>query len=131
MKELGITGGCTSTTFCPETAANNAHIAVFISRARVLVDNQCTSPTQPNCAVDSFPYTTAQRFVDAPSTEYFFQWIQRLGDLGAVSPSVITYGCLQDYFCPPLEIVRGEMANQVFSALITAQYWQSYFKYTK
>ncbi len=123
MKELGITNGCgTGTTYCPNDPVENYQIAVFVSRARVLADGSCTIP----CGNDNFPYNPTPYFVDVPLGHTYFKWIQRLADLGAVSPSVATPGCTVGNFCPYLVYMqRGTMAVQVMAGLVSWGYWST------
>ena len=92
MGQFGITRGCLAQpySYCPEVNATRGQMAVFIVRA-VMGD-------------DSFRYNASPLFADVPATHPFFQWIQKLRELG------ITVGCTTTNYCPDDPITRGQMA---------------------
>jgi len=99
LKAKNITGGCTTTDYCPSTSITRAQMAVFIVRA---IYN----------GSDDFPYSTTPYFSDVGPTDFGFAWIQHMYELG------ITAGCSAGIFCPNDTVTRAEMA--VF--LIRARY---------
>ena len=91
MKELGITSGCTATTYCPDDTVTRGQMAVFIIRARY------------GTGV-AFNYTPTPYFDDVPLGALFFQYIQKMKDVG------VTSGCTATTYCPSEAVTRGEMA---------------------
>ncbi len=91
LAELGITQGCTATTFCPTSGVTREQAAAFIIRA--------LGEFNP-------PPPATQRFVDVPPTNPFYNFIDRLAELG------ITQGCSTSppMFCPASEMTRAQMA---------------------
>jgi hypothetical protein len=89
MKELGITGGCTQTTYCPDNPVNRAEMAVFIIRAKY---------------GSSFSYSTTPYFTDVLSTHWAFKFIQKMKETG------ITGGCTASTYCPGDSVTRAQMA---------------------
>ncbi len=88
MKDLGITAGCTATTYCPGNTVSRDQMAVFIIRARLglaLAGGQ--SPT--------FTYPTTPSFTDVAPGAFGYDWIQRMKLDG------ITAGCAANTYCPP------------------------------
>ncbi|MBX7133995.1 MAG: S-layer homology domain-containing protein [Fimbriimonadaceae bacterium] len=98
MKDLGITSGCTATTYCPSESVTRGQIAVFIVRAKL---------------GDNFAYRTAPYFGDTPGTNIFFRYIQKLKELG------ITTGCTATEYCPNDQNTRGQIAVFVARAFLT------------
>ncbi|HET9529451.1 MAG TPA: S-layer homology domain-containing protein [Blastocatellia bacterium] len=89
MAELGITLGCDANNFCPEAVTPREQMATFIIRALGEFDP---------------PTPAVQRFVDVPPTNPFYNFIDRLAELG------ITQGCTPTMFCPSDSVSRGQMA---------------------
>lgn len=97
LKDLGITSGCTATTYCPADTVARDEMAVFIIRARLGVSIAGPSPT--------FTYPSAPYFTDATvDTEFAFPWIQRM------KLENITSGCTATTYCGTDPVTRGEMA---------------------
>ncbi|MBL8174223.1 MAG: Ig-like domain repeat protein [Bryobacterales bacterium] len=102
LRELGITSGCTATTFCPAAETNRGQMAVFLIRARLgLAGNQ------------TFPVTLAPYFEDVPAAHLFFPSIQKLRELG------ITTGCSATHYCPDSPVTKGQMSVFTVRALLT------------
>ena len=93
MHELGITSGCTTTTYCPDLNVTRGQMAVFIIRARY--------GTSFN-----FDYPATPLFTDATidSVGSFFKYIQRM------KLDNITSGCTTTTYCPDLIVTRDQMA---------------------
>ncbi len=97
LKDLGITSGCTATTYCPNETVSRGQMAVFIIRARY-------------GAGFPFNYTQTPYFTDVssdptdPNYSQFFEYIQKMKDVG------ITSGCTATTYCPNDDVTRGEMA---------------------
>lgn len=122
MYELGITSGCGSgTSFCPGNTLQNYQIAVFVTRARSLIDNSCASACS---AMNNFSYNPNPYFLDVPGdgSNTSFKYIQRLVDIGAVSPYTAGPGCSVGYFCETVNVSRGTMASHISIGAITASY---------
>ncbi|MEP6715213.1 MAG: S-layer homology domain-containing protein, partial [Terriglobia bacterium] len=112
MRDLGITGGCSATTYCPDANVTRDQMAVFIVRARL-------------GATATFTFNPTPYFVDVPADyqpPVFFKSIQKLKEIG------ITGGCAQNgsltSYCPASFVTRGQMAiflvRAGFNALFTA-----------
>jgi hypothetical protein len=93
LKELGITTGCTTTTFCPDSNVTRGEMAVFLVRGKLGGLHQ-----------DNFPFPQTAYFTDVPTTHGFFKFIQKLRELG------ITTGCTATSYCPGNPITREQMA---------------------
>ncbi len=104
LKDLGITSGCTATTYCPNDTVSRGQMAVFIMRARYGVGF-------------AFNYTMTPYFTDVvaspefepdgsvnPDYSQFFEYIQKMRDVG------ITSGCTATTYCPNDDVTRGQMA---------------------
>ena len=91
MRDLGITSGCGPTTYCPNDPVTRGQMAVFIVRTRF-------------GATATFNYPVSPSFTDVTSDNSFFQWIQKMGQLG------ITSGCGATTYCPNDPVTRGQMA---------------------
>jgi hypothetical protein len=102
LKSNAITSGCSTTTFCPDTAVSRAQMAVFIIRAMMGGDN--------------FTFPSSPYFSDVPSGHPFFRWIQKMRELG------ITTGCGASIYCPDGPVTRGQVA--VF--LIRSRFGESF-----
>ncbi len=98
LKDLGITGGCTPTEFCPDSAVTRDEMAAFIIRARY----ENTPYTYP-----AVPY-----FSDEPSTDPFYPFVQKMAQDG------ITSGCGDGMYCPQQSLPRGQMAVFIATGLL-------------
>jgi uncharacterized repeat protein (TIGR01451 family) len=97
LKDLGITSGCTATTYCPLDVVARDQMAIFIIRARLGVGIAGANPT--------FTYPSTPYFTDAVAgNEFAYQWIQRM------KLENITAGCSATTYCPSSPVTRGEMA---------------------
>ena len=94
MRTDGITSGCGSLLYCPESEVSRAQMAVFVLRAR------CGAAYSPN-----LPPT--QTFADVPHSLQFANFIEKMYALG------ITGGCATGplRFCPGASVTRGQMAT--------------------
>ena len=99
LKELGITNGCTATTYCPNDDVTRGQMAAFVIRARY-------GPTA------TFNYPTTPYFTDVPPTYLFFADVQKMAEVG------ITNGCSTTLFCPNDNITRGQMAVFVVRGML-------------
>ncbi|MBI3808228.1 MAG: S-layer homology domain-containing protein, partial [Nitrospirae bacterium] len=93
MKELGITVGCTTTTYCPDRPVTRGEMSVFLIRGKLNVQNGTDFTFNPT------PY-----FSDEPATDSFFPFIQKMKDLG------ITAGCTTTTYCPGDANTWGQIA---------------------
>ena len=100
MRELGITLGCTATTFCPEDLVTRATAAAFVVRARLASSTQFAHPVTP-------------LFTDVPFGDTFFAPIQKAKQTG------ITSGCTAGTYCPTQFLTRGQAAVFVIRGLMT------------
>jgi hypothetical protein len=92
MRELGVTAGCTSTTYCPDAPVTRGEMSVFLIRAKLGV----TGP--------SFSYPAQALFSDVPSSHPYFAYIQKMRELG------VTTGCSAAQYCDGAPTTRGQMA---------------------
>jgi len=91
MRLWSITTGCQAGQYCPSTNVTRGQMAVFVIRA-LLGDTFTLTSTTP-------------AFTDVPSSHPFFNYIQKLKELG------ITGGCTPSTkFCPDDNVTRGQMA---------------------
>jgi hypothetical protein len=87
LVELGITRGCTQTTFCPEESVTRGEMAAFLVRSLDL--KPLDGPT------DSFTDDDGSAFE---------------ADIEILQGHGITNGCTTTKFCPTEVVTRGEMA---------------------
>lgn len=93
MKELGITVGCSPTTYCPESPVTRSQMAAFLIRGKLA-----------NLFGDNFTFPSTPYFTDVPATDVRFSFIQKLRELG------ITSGCGPTTYCPDSPVTREQMA---------------------
>ena len=93
LRELGITSGCTATTFCPGNTTTRGEVSVFVVRAKLKA-----------LLGDTFTFPSTPYFTDVPATDIWFPYIQKLRELG------ITAGCTATQFCRDRVLTRGEMS---------------------
>ena len=97
LKDLGVTAGCTTTTYCPTEVVTRDEMAIFIIRARLGLNIAGSSPT--------FTYPSTPYFTDASAdNEFAFPWIQRM------KLENITSGCTATTYCSTDPVTRGDMA---------------------
>jgi hypothetical protein len=95
----GVTGGCTTTTYCPSTATTRDQMSVF-----VLVAKEGAGYAPPACA----PPNT---FNDVPETNPFCRFIEELARRGVVG------GCAPNLYCPNDPVTREQMSVFVLRTL--------------
>jgi S-layer homology domain len=88
----GITGGCGSGAYCPESAVTRAQMAVFLLRSKY-----GASYNPPDVAGNS-------GFSDVQPTYWAAAWIKQLVAEG------ITAGCGTGRYCPESPVTRAQMA---------------------
>ena len=93
-----VTGGCTTTTYCPLANTSREQMAVF-----VLVAREGTAFSPPAC--------TTPVFADVPSTSPFCRWIEELSRRGVVA------GCGGGNYCPTANVTREQMSVFVLRTL--------------
>jgi hypothetical protein len=98
MKDLGITSGCTATTYCPDDPVTRGEMAVFIIKGRY--------------GTISFSYPATPYFSDVPSSSPFFPFIQKMAAAG------ITAGCAPGMYCPDASLTRAQMAVFIVTGLL-------------
>ena len=82
---------------------------------RQLIDGSCTW----NCINNAFTdYSAYPYFYDVPSTLSSFKYVQKLKELGAVSPSIPTAGCSYGNYCPDSPIPRGQMSIYIINGAL-------------
>ena len=92
-----ITLGCGSDSYCPTEPVLREQMAAFIMRAL----GEYAPPSPPT-----------QRFQDVEPSSPFYNYIDRMAELG------ITLGCGNGNFCPGDSVTRGQMAaflNRAFN----------------
>ncbi|HUQ93276.1 MAG TPA: PQQ-dependent sugar dehydrogenase [Bryobacteraceae bacterium] len=102
LSEIGVTAGCTPTTYCPNETVTRGQMAAFLVRARFGITH-----------FETFPSLTTPLFEDVPAGDIFFAYIQKLKELG------ITNGCTTTRFCPTDPNARGQMAVFIIRAFFT------------
>jgi hypothetical protein len=85
-----VTGGCTTTAYCPTASTTREQMAVFVLRA---VDPTFTPPA---CGTPMF--------IDVPASSPFCRWIEELVRRGVVT------GCGGGNYCPTAAVSREQMS---------------------
>jgi hypothetical protein len=88
----GITSGCGSGNFCPESSVTRAEMAVFLLRSKY------------GAAYNPPAVGAGTGFGDVPTTYWAAAWIKQLVAEG------ITSGCGAGTYCPESPVTRGQMA---------------------
>jgi Calcineurin-like phosphoesterase/S-layer homology domain len=88
----GITGGCGSSNYCPESSVTRAQMAVFLLRSKY-----GASYAPPAVGADT-------GFGDVSTTYWAGAWIKQLVAEG------ITAGCGSGNYCPEAPVTRAQMA---------------------
>ncbi|MEO8128537.1 MAG: S-layer homology domain-containing protein [Bryobacteraceae bacterium] len=101
LRELGITAGCTTTTFCPDLSSTREQMAAFIVRGKL-----------KELQGDNFNYPPAAYFTDVPAGNFFFPYIQKLRELG------ITSGCTATQYCATADVTREQAAVFIVRAFL-------------
>jgi uncharacterized repeat protein (TIGR01451 family) len=96
LSARGITVGCGGGNYCPEAFVTREQMAAFIMRAL----GEFNPPTP-----------ASQRFNDVPTSNIFYNFIDRLAALG------ITLGCGNGNYCPSANVTREQMAAFMIRAL--------------
>jgi hypothetical protein len=91
LLHVGVTAGCTGTTYCPDGSTTREQMAVFLLRAK-----EGGAYTPPPCTTAPFP--------DVPCASPFAAWVQELVARG------ITAGCGGGLYCPASPVTREQMA---------------------
>lgn len=118
LKNLGITVGCTATTFCPDDLVTNIQFATFAVRARQIIDSSIVSggaitqigsvnngiscPTDFSCS----PYFPG----DMTAADPRFQWVQKARELAGpmIQPPNCPAQAGGPAFCPDAAITRSQ-----------------------
>jgi hypothetical protein len=101
LADLGLTHGCTPTTYCPTAPVPRMDASVLIVRGKL-----------ESLFGDNFTYPTTPFFTDVPATLPQFRYIQKMYDLG------ITAGCTITQFCPNSNLTRQEIATFLTRAFL-------------
>jgi hypothetical protein len=88
----GVTGGCTTDSYCPNVLTTRGQMSVF-----VLTAFEGSGYTPPACVAGS------ELFGDVPATNPFCAHIEELANRGVVS------GCGGGNFCPDSPVTREQM----------------------
>jgi S-layer family protein len=98
LSARGVTVGCGNGNFCPNAVVPREQMAAFILRAK----GEFNPPTP-----------ASQRFNDVPPANVFYNFIDRLAELG------ITVGCQVSppLFCPSDAVKRDQMAAFIIRGL--------------
>jgi hypothetical protein len=91
LLHVGVTAGCSATTYCPDGSTTREQMAVFLLRAK-----EGGAFTPPPCTTAPFP--------DVPCSNPFAPWVQELVARG------ITAGCGGGLYCPTSAVTREQMA---------------------
>lgn len=90
LAQDGITGGCGSNIYCPDSTVTRAQMAIFLLKAKY------GSNYSPPPAIGTF--------TDVPTTYWAAAWIEQLALEG------ITSGCGGSNYCPDNPVTRAQMA---------------------
>lgn len=101
LRELGVTNGCTATTYCPDALVTRGQMAAFLVRARYGLNSAQT-----------FPFPSTQYFTDVPPNDLFYSYVQKLRQIS------ITVGCTATAFCPGDQNLRGQLASFLARAFV-------------
>lgn len=101
MREMQITLGCTTTTYCPEDPVTRRQSAVFMIRAKL-----------GGLFGESFSFPQTPYFSDVPASDPAFSSIQKFRELG------ITKGCSATTYCPDQIITREQAAVLLVRAFL-------------
>jgi len=101
LRDLGITSGCTTTTFCPNDLVPRWAAATLIVRGKLKA-----------LFGDRFTYPSTPSFEDVAPASSAFPYIQKLFELG------ITSGCTATQFCPDDPITRQQAAVFIVRAFL-------------
>jgi hypothetical protein len=96
LSARGVTLGCDTGVYCPDSVVTREQMAAFIMRARGEFNQR--NPIQ-------------QRFTDVPPTHPFYKFIDRMAVLQ------ITTGCDVGIYCPGSDVTREQMAAFIIRAL--------------
>ena len=98
----GVTGGCTTTTYCPSASTSREQMAVF-----VLVAKAPTAPPPTPCVAGT------EMFTDVSAGSIFCRWIEELARRGVVT------GCSTNpaRYCPTADVSREQMSIFVLVTL--------------
>ena len=96
----GVTGGCTTTNYCPIASTTREQMAVF-----VLVSREGSGYSPPACVAGS------EAFTDVPASSPFCRWIEELARRGVVA------GCTPTAYCPTAPASREQMSVFVLRTL--------------
>jgi hypothetical protein len=99
--DLGLTHGCTPTTYCPSGNVPRMDAAVLLVRGKL-----------ESLFGDNFTYPTTPFFTDVPSNLPQFPYIQKMYELG------LTTGCTATTFCPNNNLTRQEVATFMIRAFL-------------
>jgi hypothetical protein len=101
MRDLGITTGCTATTYCPDDPVTRSQMAVFLVRGKL-----------SNLFADAFTFPSTAYFTDVPAGNARFAFVQKLRELG------VTSGCTATTYCPDQAVTREQMAVFIVRAFL-------------
>jgi hypothetical protein len=87
-----VTGGCSASTYCPDSTTSREQMAVF-----ALVAKQGAGYSPAACG-------TVPLFADVPASSPFCRWIEELSRRGVVG------GCGGGNYCPSSPVLREQMA---------------------
>lgn len=96
LSARGVTLGCAAGVYCPNSVVTREQMAAFIMRAL----GEFNPPTP-----------AMQRFADVPPSNPFYNFIDRLAELG------ITLGCGGGNYCPTDAVTREQMAAFMMRSL--------------
>ncbi len=112
LKDLGITSGCSVSPplFCPTSNVTNGQMAVFTIAAWEQISGNSLGT-----------WTTTPYYVDVPSGDPFFLFIQKATDLNIFKPYNL---CGTNMFCPDThDITRGQAAIDMVRGILRVLNW--------
>jgi glucose/arabinose dehydrogenase len=103
VANAGVSSGCGSRLFCPETPISRAQMAVFLLRAK---EGASYVPPAP----------TGTIFTDVPMSAFAAAWIEQLAARG------ISAGCGAGAYCPGAAATRAQTAVFLLRTLLGSGY---------
>jgi hypothetical protein len=100
----GVTGGCSTTSYCPSQAVTRDQMAIFL--AKTIAGGAANIPTRGK--IDGSPYDCSSGgvslFADVQPTDSFCKHVHYLAVWG------VTRGCTPNQYCTAPPVDRGSMA---------------------
>ncbi len=108
----GITGGCTTTTYCPGDSVSRAQMAIFIAKA--IAGNAVFVPVAGQVGSSAYNCTAGgvSLFTDVSPTDIFCKHVHY------IAAQNVTLGCSTGKYCPGDTVTRLQMAGFMAKAIV-------------